>query len=70
MELQEWFYVLGIIFMVVMLTIVVGIFAAVLVIKSKVDHMHQVVSEKIDKVKNVTDKGAMIFRTIRHFMGR
>ena len=70
MDLQHWFYVLGIVFMIVNLLIIVGIFMAILVIKAKIDHMHQIIEEKINKVKDITDRGATILRTAKHFMGR
>jgi len=68
MDLQSAFYILGIIFMAVMLLLMVGILVAVLVIKAKINHLHQTVTEKIDKVKNVTDKGSTLIRTALRFV--
>ncbi len=68
MTLQEWFYVLGIIFMVVSLLMVIAILSALLVIKTKINHLHQVVTDKVDKVRGMAEKGATIVRTMRHFV--
>ena len=70
MDLQQWFYILGIIFMVISLLLIISILSAVLVIKKKIDHMHKMVNDKLDKVRDIKDKGTVIFRTVKHFMGR
>ena len=70
MELQTTFYIIGIIFMVVMLLLIIGIFAAVLVIKAKINHVHQTITDKVNAVKGVTDKGASLFRVASHFVKR
>jgi hypothetical protein len=69
-DLQTAFYIVGIIFMGVMLLLVFGILAAVLVIKTKINHMHQMVNEKVNAVKDATAKLTAIFGTVRHFVKR
>ena len=61
MDLQSSFYIIGIIFMIIMFILIVGILTAVLVIKNKINHMQIVISQKVDKMRNITDKGATFF---------
>ncbi len=68
MDLQNTFYIIGIIFMIVMFVLIIGILTAVMVIKSKINHMHLVFSQKVDKMRNITDKGATLLRFARHFV--
>jgi hypothetical protein len=68
--LEMAFYIVGIVFMGVMLILVFALLTAVLVIKAKVNHMHKMVSEKVDNVKDVAAKLTAIFGTVRHFVKR
>lgn len=58
MELQEAFYIIGIIFMSLMLLILVALVAAVFVIKAKVNHIHHVIEEKVHSVTSLGEKVA------------
>jgi hypothetical protein len=69
-DLQTTFYIVGIVYMAIMLLLLVAILAAVLVIKTKINHVHQMIDEKVDAVKNVTTKLATVFGTARHFVKR
>jgi hypothetical protein len=68
MDLQTAFYIIGIIFMGVMLLLVVGILVVVLVIKTKINHVHRVINEKIGAVRDVTDKATTIFRIFHNLL--
>jgi predicted Holliday junction resolvase-like endonuclease len=48
MDLQEVFYVLGIIVMSVSLIILIVIVAAVVAIRTKINHIHRAVEEKLN----------------------
>lgn len=68
MELETTFYILGIIFMSVMLLITLIILVTALRIKAKIDAAHDVVSSKIEVVKNVAGKAGIAFKTVRYFI--
>ena len=68
MDLQTSFYIIGIIFMIIMFILIVGILTTVLVIKNKINHMQNVILQKVDKMRNITDKGATFLRFARHFV--
>jgi arginine exporter protein ArgO len=65
MDLQNAFYIIGIVFMGIIFLLMLGIFIAVLVIKSKINKVHRMIDQKIGAVKDVTDRASTIFRTIR-----
>ena len=68
MELQTTFYIVGLVFMGIMLILIFAILAAVLVIKAKINHVHQLIDEKVNAVKDVFDKAATAVRTVQHFV--
>lgn len=70
MDLQTTFYILGIIFMAVMLILVFAILIAVLVIKAKVNKVHRMIDEKVNTVKNVAEKLSMALSAFKHFAKR
>ena len=55
MELQEAFYIVGIVTMTLMLLLMIGMIVAVLVIKSKVNHLHKMVEDKVQSVTNAAE---------------
>lgn len=69
-DLQTTFYIVGIIYMGVMLLLFVALLAAVLVIKAKINAVHRMIDEKVTKVKNMSDKAMKIFNTARFFVKR
>lgn len=58
MELQNTFYIIGIIYMCVMLLIVLALVVAVFAIKAKINHIHQQIEEKITSVTSIGEKVA------------
>jgi hypothetical protein len=68
--LQTVFYVVGIVYMVVGLIVLLGILSAVLVIKAKINKVHDAVDQKINQVKNVSAQASLILSTIRRFVKR
>jgi hypothetical protein len=68
MELQTAFYIIGIIFMSLMTLIIIAILIAVLVIKSKIDHLHAMVNEKVDQAKSVVGKVSMGLDMLRRLV--
>lgn len=65
MDLQTAFYIIGIIFMTVMLLLVIGILVALWIIKSKINHMHRVLDQKLATAQNALHKSTAIFRILR-----
>lgn len=55
MSLEDTFYVLGIIVMSISLIILIVLTAAVIVIRNKVNHLHQAIEEKLNFVTSITD---------------
>jgi len=54
--LEQTFYILGIIFMSVMLILVMLLLASVFVIRAKVNKIHDNIEEKINTVTNIAEK--------------
>jgi sulfite exporter TauE/SafE len=70
MELQTAFYVIAIIYMSLMLIIFAVLLAAVLVIKTKVNRVHDSIESRVNRVKSVTRKTAIGAKALRYFFGR
>lgn len=62
MTLENTFYVLGIIFMVMNIAILIGIIIGVFYIKKKIEEIHLSIEEKIETVKEVTSQPAALAR--------
>jgi cell division protein FtsL len=65
MELETVFYVMGIIFMGLMLIIMVAITIAILVIRSKIIAIERSVSEKLHGVSDLAGKVGEFFRATK-----
>jgi cell division protein FtsL len=66
--LETAFYIVALIYMGIMLILFIALLTAVLVIKKKVDHLHQMVDERVEQVKNAADKVATLVATVKHFV--
>lgn len=62
MSLEHAFYIIGIIFMSLMLILVLALISAVLVIRAKINHIHKMIEQKVDSVTNFTDTAKSIFK--------
>lgn len=60
MTLENTFYVLGIIFMVMNIAILIGLVIAVFYIKKKIEEISLMVDEKIETVKEVVSAPAVL----------
>jgi hypothetical protein len=58
--LQEAFYIIGIIFMGLMLIFIIALVIAVLKIRAKVNHIHDQIEAKIDTVSLMAEKGGAL----------
>lgn len=70
MELQDIFYALAIIYMSVMLLITVALLVALLVIKKKIEAIHQRIEEKLAIVNNIVHLGSNIVSGAKRAVGR
>lgn len=66
--LETAFYIVALVYMGIMLVLFIALLAAVLVIKKKVDHLHHMVDERVEQVKNAADKVATLVATVKHFV--
>jgi Na+-transporting methylmalonyl-CoA/oxaloacetate decarboxylase gamma subunit len=55
--LEQTFYILGIVFMVIMLILIGLLLISVIVIRSKVNKIHASIDEKINSITNIAEKG-------------
>jgi hypothetical protein len=58
--LQEAFYIVGIVFMGLMLIFVIAIVITVLKIRSKINRIHDQIEAKLDTVTMVAEKGGAL----------
>lgn len=68
MELQTAFYIIGIVFMGLMIIMFIALLAAVLVIKAKINKAHDMLSEKMSKVTNFTSNISMGIAMLKRFV--
>jgi uncharacterized BrkB/YihY/UPF0761 family membrane protein len=54
--LQEAFYILGIIFMVVMLGLIAALLISVIIIRSKINKIHDNIEERINSITNIAER--------------
>lgn len=55
--LEQSFYIIGIVFMGLMLVLFIALVAAVFVIRAKINKIHKMVEDKIDSFTNVAERG-------------
>jgi len=64
-DLQTTFYIMAIIFMGIMFLILLGILAAVLVIRAKVNAIHARIEEKIEQITGFAEKGTAVIGSLK-----
>ncbi len=70
MELETSFYIIGIVFMSLMLLITIAAVVAIFVIKSKIDAIHRRVEEKLSVVTNIAQVGSDIVSAAKKAVGK
>jgi len=65
MTLETAFYIIGIIFMTLMLLILLSIVIGVFLIKKKIDHIHSAVNDKIFDVSHTFEAGKQTVRSVK-----
>ncbi|HYH74758.1 MAG TPA: hypothetical protein VD735_02240 [Candidatus Saccharimonadales bacterium] len=58
MDLQETFYLMGIIYMAIMFILMIAAVIAVFAIKKKIDHIHHNIEQKLAMVTNIAHAGS------------
>jgi hypothetical protein len=64
-DLQTAYYIIGIVFMGLMLLLGLVTLIAVLVIRSKVVAIHQRIDERLTNIMNWAEKGNAVFETLK-----
>jgi uncharacterized membrane protein len=62
MDLQNTFYILGIIIMTLIFIILITIVVAIFAIRAKVNAIHKTIEEKLNMVNSLASTGATIFK--------
>jgi hypothetical protein len=62
--LEQAFYIVGLVFMGLMLVILLALLAAVLVIRKKIVGLHDAIQDKVDAISSVALKGAAIAKSV------
>lgn len=70
MELQTAFYIIGIIFMSLMLILTIGIVAALLVVRSKINAIHRQIEDKLSIITNIANTGAEVVDRAKRMVTR
>ncbi len=70
MDLQTAFYVIGIVFMSLMLLIAIGITLAIFKIKAKITQIHKRIDEKLAVVSNLSHLGGDIMAATKKVLKR
>lgn len=68
MELQTAFYIIGIIFMSLMIIMFIALLSMILVIKSKIGRLHNLADQKINQAKSVAGKVGLGLDILRRFV--
>jgi hypothetical protein len=70
MDLQSTFYIIGIVFMSLMLILFLALVIAVFVIRAKVVAIHKLIDDKLSLVTDLGAKGAAVFKSIKKVTGK
>lgn len=63
--LQEAFYIIGIVFMSIMLILVIALISAVFVIRAKVNAIHDQIEDKVRLVTDLASKGGELVSRVK-----
>jgi hypothetical protein len=66
MELETVFYVLGIIFMSLMLVIILSLAVGVFMIKKKIDYIHAAIEDKLAAIASIFEIGKQGTEVVRN----
>lgn len=66
-DLETAFYIVGLVYMGVMLLLTIVVVAAVLVIRSKIVSIHNQIDEKFHNLHQWVDKGEAVVGTVKKF---
>jgi cell division protein FtsL len=58
--LQEAFYIISIVFMGVMFVLIIALVAAVFVIRSKINKIHDQIETRLNMVTNIAERGGEV----------
>jgi uncharacterized membrane protein len=69
MELQTAFYIVGLVYMGVMLVLMIALLVALLAIKTKITNFHDAVNMRVAQAEKIARKVMLPLRFARHFLG-
>lgn len=64
-DLQTAYYITALVFMGVMFLLLIGLLAAVLVIRAKVNAIHARVEEKMEQITGLAEKGGAVITGLK-----
>lgn len=67
MTLQDTFYIIGIIYMIISLILIFAVVAALLVVRAKVVSLEHMVKEKIDAITSLPSHVSEVIETVKNF---
>ena len=70
MDLETTFYIVGIIYMGLMIIILIALLAAVLVIRAKVNAIHRHVEERLGAALQLFEDGSKIVHKVKDAVGK
>ena len=68
MELETAFHIIAIVFMSLMIILIIALLTAVLVIKKKINNVHDMVDERVSQVKSVVNKFSVGMHALKYFV--
>jgi uncharacterized membrane protein len=70
MDLQDTFYLVGIIYMIFMLVVAVIVLIFLFILKSKVDKLQREIDKRLDVVRTASQQASAWLTTIRRIVKR
>lgn len=70
MELETTFYVISIIYMTLMIGLIIALLTAVLVIKAKINKVHDMVDDRVNQAKSLAGKVSVGLNILKQFVKR
>jgi Na+/H+-dicarboxylate symporter len=67
-DLENAFYIVALVYMGLMFVLFIVLLAAVLVIKSKINKLHDAIDEKVALARSIATKASIGINTVRHFV--
>ncbi len=70
MDLQNAFYIIGIVFMGLMLVILIALIASVFIIRARIVAIHNMIESKLNLISGLGAKGSAVLKAIKKVSGK